>query len=73
MEKQQLEKLFLEHQKLTKEAFVKRFCDSGTYLTDSGTINGVCRQVSADEILNFQGAMDAELLEKLKQINEEIS
>lgn len=35
------------------ELFLSNHCEKGTFFTDEGVVNGVCKPISADEMLNF--------------------
>lgn len=62
-----LEKIILEHTKNRNIAFLDLFCDKGTYLDAHGqNVVGVCRTVTATEMLNFMSNQDHLLLEALK-------
>lgn len=57
----------LEVHKQMDAAFIKQFCDQGTYLDGDGkTIHGVCRAVSADEVLTFMHRWNAVMVEVTK-------
>lgn len=61
----------LEVHKQMDAAFIKQFCDQGTYIGDDGkTIHGVCRPVSADEVLTFMHRWNAVAVEVTKPKNE---
>jgi len=50
--------------------FIARFCSEGAYMDEEGNIiNGICRQVDAQEMLNFQHVHDALILDALN-VNE---
>jgi hypothetical protein len=62
-----MEKEILELHKQMDLAFIAEFCDQGTYLDGDGkTIHGVCRAVSANEVLEFMHRWNAVIAEVSK-------
>ncbi len=50
--------------------FISRFCQEGTYLDESGKeIKGVCRTMTAEEVLTFMHTYDAYAVEAALQNN----
>ena len=63
-----LEQILLEHTRMRNEAFLDHFCDKAAYVDAHGNnVVGVCRTISASEVLNFMSNQDAILLEELKK------
>ena len=57
----------LEVHKQMDEAFIKQFCQEGTFLGEDGKeIHGVCRPASADEVLTFMHRWNAVIVEVIK-------
>jgi len=57
----------LEVHKQMDEAFIKTFCQEGTFMGEDGkTIHGICRPVSADEVLTFMHRWNAVIIEVTK-------
>lgn len=59
-----MEKEILELHKQMDGAFIKEFCQEGTFIGEDGkTIHGVCRPVSANEVLEFMHRWNAVIAE----------
>lgn len=53
--------------KTRDQEFLKKFCQEGSYIGEGGKIfKGVCRPVSAEEVLQHMHAYDSLLLDVVK-------
>lgn len=60
---------FLEVLKARDAAFIQQFCSQGTYIGEHGeTIHGMCRTITAEEMLTFMHTHDALIVEALKEV-----
>lgn len=48
-----------------KQLFLTTHCQTGTFLADGGLVNGVCKPVSAEEMLNFMSVTVALVIEAM--------
>ena len=48
------------------ELFIAKHCQKGTFYADGGIVNGVCKSVSADEMLSFMDVTAALIIEVME-------
>ena len=49
------------------QEFIERFCQAGTFLSADGSeIQGVCKPIEANEMMNFMHVHDALIIDVLK-------